>query len=804
MKKFRRFMSHVLWAFLSLIITMIIVFGAIYTYMELQLPDVAVLKDARLQVPLRIYTRDGKLISQYGTKRRIPVSLKQVPQPLINAVLATEDARFYSHPGVDLISLFRAAKAVISSGRKVQGASTITMQVARNFFLTRKKTYSRKIKEILLALKIDKEFSKDKVLELYLNKVYFGNRAYGVAAAAQVYYGKKLSDLTLPEMAMLAGLPQAPSRNNPLRSPRRALKRRNHVLSRMLEVGFIDKATYRKAIKAPVTAKFHGQSVVVSAPYVAEMARQVLVAEYGKAAYDRGIKVYTTLDSHLQIAAARALQDGLLAYSKRHGYRKSTQNLGWPSPENRQAWVKALRKINTVDHIDPAAVLETGYQTVQALLGDGEIITIPWSGLVWARPALRHGYKGAAPRRASQLVSLGDVIWVNHTKHGWRLTQIPKVQGALVSMNPNNGAIIALSGGFDYSLSNFNRVTQALRQPGSNFKPFLYSAALAKGFTLASVINDAPVVMRDTGENQLWRPRNDTLRFYGPTRLRIGLTKSRNLVSIRLLQAVGIKYALNYLENFSFNPEKLPHTLSLALGAGTVTPAQIATGYAVFANGGYHVVPYFIQKIVDSNDKVVFTANPAKACETCITHTNLTTETLPVPMAKRTITPQNAYLMTKAMQGVIQTGTGRGAKVLERHDLAGKTGTTNNQIDAWFSGFNSDVLTTVWVGFDDMTPLYEYGAQAALPIWIQYMRVALEGKPEHSMPEPPGIVTVRIDPTSGLLANPDQSHAIFEVFRKQYEPKAFAQNTSMSSAVATATAASVPTKESAPADEPLF
>ena len=801
MKRFRRFISHTLWAFLSLIITMVIVLGAVYTYVELQLPNVEMLKDVHMQVPLRIYTRDGKLIRQYGTKRRIPTSLDQVPQPLINAVLATEDARFYSHPGVDLISLMRAAKAVITSGRKVQGASTITMQVARNFFLSRKKTYRRKIKEILLALKIDKEFSKDKILELYLNKVYFGSRAYGVAAAARVYYGKNLNQLTLPEMAMIAGLPQAPSRNNPLRNPGRALRRRNHVLSRMLEVGFIDKATYKKAIKTPVTAKYHGQRVAVSASYLAEMARQVLVSEYGKSAYDRGIKVYTTISSHLQNAANRALQGGLLAYSKRHGYRRPRKSLGWPTPDNRQDWEDALRKMNTVDQLDPAAVLTTGYQTVQALLANGQVITIPWSGLSWARPALRDGYVGAEPKRASDIVAPGNVIWVIKTQKGWRLAQIPKVQGAIVSMNPQDGAVLALSGGFDYSLSNFNRATQAMRQPGSNFKPFLYSAALAKGFTLATIINDAPVVMRDTGENQLWRPKNDTLRFYGPTRLRVGLSRSRNLVSIRLLQAINIKYALDYLRRFSFDSNQLPHTLSLALGAGTFTPMQIATGYAVFANGGYRVAPYFIQKIVGNNNKELFVANPSKACETCITNANSEVTVLPTPMAQRVITPQNAYLMTRVLQGVIQNGTGRAARVLRRHDLSGKTGTTNDQIDAWFSGFNSDVLTTVWVGFDGMRSLHEYGARAALPIWIAYMRDALKGMPNHSMPEPADIVTVRIDPSSGLLARPNQPNAIFEIFRKEHEPKQVAQN---SSSLSPATPSTVSSESDSHSDEPLF
>lgn len=777
--------------------------GVVYAYMELQLPNVDVLRDVHMQVPLRIYTSDGKLISEFGTKKRIPVSLSQVPKPLIQAVLAVEDSRFYDHPGVDFISLVRAAKAVISSGRKVQGASTITMQVARNFFLTKKKTYSRKIKEILLALKIDKEFSKDKVLELYLNKVYFGNRAYGVAAAAQVYYGKKLNQLTLPQMAMLAGLPQASSRNNPIRNPQRALVRRNHVLSRMLDVGFIDQNTYREAVRAPVTAKYHGQRIQMHAPYIAEMVRRVMVAEYGRTAYDRGLDVITTINSTLQEEAVNALRAGLIAYSERHGFHKPTRNLGLPSPDNREQWQAALRKIASVNALQAAAVLEVDDRSATALLATGDVITIPWSGLSWARPAYRRGFVGLLPKQARDILKTGDVIWIFQHKRGWRLSQVPTIQGGIISLNPQDGAILSVVGGFDYRLSNFNRVTQAMRQPGSNFKPFLYSAALAKDFTLASVINDAPIVMRDTGENQLWRPNNDTLRFYGPTRLREGLTHSRNLVSIRLLRAMGVPYARDYVQRFGFDPVNLPKALSLALGSGLATPIQIASGYAIFANGGYRVQPYFIQKIIDDEyNKVIFTANPPKACEACLAQTEGAIA-LPDPMAQRVITPQNAYLMTQAMQNVIQNGTAKAAKVLKRTDLAGKTGTTNDKVDAWFSGFNSNVVTTVWVGFDNSKSMHEYGAQAALPIWIQYMRSALKGMPEHTMPQPPDIISVRIDSRSGMLARPEQENAIFEVFRKDHEPTHFASSTASVSPASPAPSQNQ-SADSTDSGEPLF
>lgn len=671
LRAFRRFINHFFWALSSLLITILIVFGSIYAYTEFNLPDVSVLKDVHLQVPLRIYSADGKLIAEYGAKRRSPVKFSEVPKPLIQAILATEDVRFYSHPGVDFVGIVRAIIAVVSSGHKVQGASTITMQVARNFFLTRKKTYSRKIKEILLAIKIDKTFSKEKILELYVNKVYFGNRAYGVAAAAHVYYGKQLNELTLSEMAMIAGLPQAPSRNNPISNPKNALKRRNHVLKRMWQVGFIDKATYESAIKDPMTASYHGESVSLEAPYVAEMVRKAMVMVYGSRAYDSGLKVITTISSDLQTDATTALQSGLIAYETRKGY--------------------------------------TG--------------------------------------------------------------KIPKVEGAIVVLNPKNGAILAVQGGYDFQNSAFNRVIQAERQPGSSFKPFLYSAALAKDYTLASTINDAPIMMKDSGENDWWRPENDTREFYGPTRLRVALAKSRNLVSIRLLQALGIPYTLEYLEKFGFTMRELPHTLSLALGSGVMSPMKLATGYAVFANGGYYVTPFFIQKVIGEDNEILYQLGAWNKREV--------------------ITKQNAYLITEALHSVIDYGTGQAAKVLNRNDIVGKTGTTNNQVDAWFSGFNSNILATVWVGYDKHgKSLHEYASQAALPIWIDFMKAALANQPEASMQQPDNIVTTRIDPQTGYLAPTGEKNAIFEVFEKDKMPKRFVHHVSNSLAQNTGKVAS--------------
>ncbi len=744
---------------------------ATYLYLEQQLPDVEVLKDIQLQVPMRIYSSDNKLIAEFGNKRRIPVPIQQIPKQLINAVLATEDQRFYEHPGVDLFGLMRAAGQLIMTGQKEQGGSTITMQVARNFFLTRRKTYTRKLKEILLAIKIDRELSKDKILELYLNKIYLGNRAYGVGAAAQVYYGKPLAKLTLPQLAMIAGLPKAPSAINPLANPVAAKKRRNHVLERMHEQGYIDFDTYQKALNTPLTAKYHGLSTQVYAPYVAEIIRKELLAQYGKAAYTHGLNVYTTVNSKLQNAANQALRENLIAYDRRHGYRGPEHNLGIPNAKNRTQWQGSLRQIPTINGLQAAAILQLDQQSAQALLADDTVITIPWQGLSWARRELANNkYRGPQPKQASDILQLGDVIRVNETKKGqWQLAQVPQVEGAQVALNPKNGAITALVGGFDFRRSKFDRVTQAMRQPGSNFKPFIYSAALSKGFTLASLINDAPVVLNDSGQEELWRPQNDTRRFYGPTRLRIGLIKSRNLVSIRLLEMIGIPYARNYITRFGFQSDQLPNGLSLALGSGLVTPLEIADGYATFANGGYKVTPFIIDHITDTQGQLVYQIQPTIACETCIADNS--TATTKTNSAPRVITPQNAYLITSALQDVIQAGTGRAARVLKRSDIAGKTGTTNKQIDAWFSGYNGDIVATSWVGFDQPRSLYEYGAQAALPMWIAFMKVALNATPLATLPQPPDIVTMRIDRKTGLPTDASDKDSTFEIFRAQNAPR---------------------------------
>ncbi len=810
MAKFRHFLGRTTLAIVSLLISLGILLLFVLIYLESQLPPVAELRDMHMQVPTRIYDKDHQLIAQYGYKRRIPVAIDQIPKPLIDAVLATEDARYYSHPGVDFIGIARAAVAVVSSGRKVQGASTITMQVARNFFLTRKKTYGRKINEILLAIKIDRALSKDKVLELYLNKIYFGNRAYGVAAAAQVYYGVSLQALTLPQMAMIAGLPQAPSRTNPIANPSQALIRRNHVLERMRDVGYINQAQYQDAIKSPVTAKYHRQHIAVDARYFAQWVHQDLLQQYGKQLDEMGFQVVTTLDSHLQAAANQALQDGLDAYSQRHGYYGPIQHLNINSSASvdtdtvilnkdtaaQSDGINVLAKIQPVNDIKPALVTVVEQQSVAIEFADQTTASVPWEGMSWAAPALKQGFVGSKPKQASDILKVGDVIWVRSHDNHWWLTQVPKVQGAIVSMDPKSGAVKAMAGGYDYRLSNFNRVTQAQRQAGSSFKPFIYSAAIAKGYTLASIVNDAPVVMKDSGENALWRPQNDNLTFNGPTRLRVGLTQSRNLVSIRLLQGITVPFALNYLHRFGFSPDSLPNTLSLALGSASESPLSIASGYAVFANGGYRIHPYGISSIRNAFTHQVVETTPAMACMACVTPSADPQIERPKVLAPQVITPQNAYLITQALRGVIQSGTGRQAKALHRSDLAGKTGTTNKQVDAWFSGFNSDVVTTVWVGFDDLASLHEYGSKAALPIWIDYMREALAKTPLATMPEPQGLLQVRIDPANGLLAHPGQKKAIFETFRQAYAPTQYSPDQT--------TVAFGSSNESPSAEQPLF
>lgn len=762
-KLLKNFIKHSSLSLVSLIFTGLIIFSGFYFYILIGLPDVNQLKDATLQIPLRIYSNDGKLISEFGEKKRSPVEIDQVPTQLINAVLDTEDQRFYEHRGVDFLSLIRALIAFVETGKKSQGASTITMQVARNYFLTRQKTFARKLNEILLAFKIDNSFSKKEILELYLNKIYFGNRAYGVAAAAQVYYGKKLEDLNIDEMAMLAGLPQAPSRDNPIVNPKAAFERRNHVLQRMLENDHVTLAEYNLAVTSPISAKYHEAKIEVFAPYAAEMVRAYIIEQYGDNGYDAGLKVYTTIDPHLQKTANNSLRNGILAYDQRHEYRGPEGNLEEYDQNN---WATELKSIQTVNGLQPAAVLSFNDSNILALLSDDSTINISHKNFSWADQEL-----------TEQQLNSGDIIRVYKNRLGeWRLAQLPKIEGGIVSLDPKTGAILAICGGFSYTMSNFNRIIQAERQTGSIFKPFIYSAALDKGFTLASVINDSPIVLMDPSTNSLWRPQNDSQTFYGPTRIRTALIMSRNLVSIRLLQMTGIDYTINYLKNFGFKgAQETPPALSLALGSGVTTPLKMAAAYAVFANGGYKTVPFIISSIVKTatniDDEIIFQSKPPAA----ISDDNITDN---LPKAKRVISAENAYLITDALKSALTATVTRKKINLNRKDLAGKTGTTNDQIDGWYAGYNSDLITTVWIGFDQPQSTNEYGVNSAMPIWVQFMKQALAGKPEHTMQRPETISNVRIDPTTGLLANPEQKNAIFEIFDINTVPKEIAPKNS--------------------------
>ncbi len=783
--------------------------GAVY-YLLPGLPDVQMLKNVQLQVPLRIYTRDGRLIGEFGEKRRTPVHLKDVPPIVVHAFLDAEDDRFYKHPGVDWQGLARAVANELRAGNKRQGGSTITMQVARAFFLSPHKDYVRKAREILLALKIEQEFSKDEILELYLNTIFLGQRAYGIAAAAEVYYGTDMQHLRLDQAATIAGIPPAPTDYNPVHDPDAAFKRRSYVLRRLLEKGHISQAQYDEAMRAPIATTLHGLPIEVEAPDVAEMVRTAMIEKYGEeAATTSGYQVYTTLDSRLQTAANTALRNALIDYDRRHGYRGAERHVELASRSTQAQWEAALADDEASVDLLPGIVTAVADKSIDVYAKSAGLVHVEWPGLAWASPYIDKDRRGAAPKTAAEIVKVGDVVRVQLAAveepggdtarqkknespaktppRQWRLAQIPAVQGALISMVPEDGAIRALVGGFDYAHSKFNRVTQARRQPGSNFKPFFYSAALDNGFTPASIINDAPIVVDEPGLEESWRPENYERDFAGPTRLREALTKSRNLVSIRLVREMGVDVALNYVRKFGFDVDRLPHGLSLALGTGELTPLEVARGYSVFANGGFLIDPYFIDHIVDSQGRVVMQASPRRACHDCEavnsaddTAASAPADATPAPadvtLAPRVINAQNCWMMTSIMRDVINYGTGQRARVLGRSDIAGKTGTTNDQRDAWFSGFNTQLETTAWVGFDQVQPLgrEETGARAALPMWIDYMRVALEGVPESLWPQPPGLVTVRIDPQTGLLARPDDPAAIFETFREAQVPAGIA------------------------------
>jgi penicillin-binding protein 1A len=772
---FNRLVRLLLSALFTLTIVVLVLSIVLYVRIEPQLPSIEMLKDVRLQVPLRIYTSDRKLLAEFGEKRRTPVHIENVPPTLIKAFLAAEDDRFYEHPGVDIQGLLRAGIELLRTGEKRQGGSTITMQVARNFFLTTEKTYLRKLNEILLALRIEHSLSKPEILELYLNKIYLGHRAYGVQAASQVYYGVDIDQLSIAQMAMIAALPKAPSRVNPVNDPEAALARRNYILGRMYSLGYIEAGAYNTALAEADDARVHTVQAEITAPYLAEMVRDEMVKRYGEDAYTSGFDVVTTVKSSLQAVANRALSDTLQEYSRRHGYRGPEGHVDL-SGIAADAQSRLLEDYPAWGDVESGLVTGVQDRSAQVILHNGQKITLQWEGLSWARPYKSVNVMGSAPEKAADVVTVGDIIRLDNKDKGkWRLTQLPRVQGALVSLRSDDGAVVALVGGFDFSLSKFNRATQAMRQPGSSFKPVIYSAALEKGFTPASIINDAPVVFEDSALESTWRPENYSGKFYGPTRLRKALYLSRNLVSVRILQSIGAGYAAQYAERFGFDPSQLPRDLTLALGSASVTPMQMARAYAVFSNGGYLVDPYFIQRIQDASGQVVFSAQPRVVCPDCpqtIEGIRDNTDTR-LNLAEAVITPQNAWLMNSMLQDVILRGTGRRASTLGRSDLAGKTGTTNDQKDAWFCGYNPSLVTTTWVGFDNLDSLgrVETGGRAALPMWMDYMGAALAGTRPVKREQPDGLVTVRIDPETGLLARSGQADAIFETFRVQDVPQ---------------------------------
>ncbi|RJG42379.1 penicillin-binding protein 1A [Motilimonas pumila] len=804
--------------------------AGMYYYVKPDLPDVKSIKTVQLQTPMKVFSSDGELISQFGEKRRIPLEIQDIPAQMIDAFLATEDSRYYQHPGIDPIGIVRAAIVYLSSGQAKQGASTITQQVARNFFLTREKTLIRKIKEVFIAIHIEQLLTKDEILALYLNKIPLGYRSYGVGAAAQVYYGKDVSELTLAQTAVIAGLPKAPSKLNPIYSPENAKARRSIVLQRMLEEGHISKAEFEQANNAPITAKYHGAEIALSAPFVAEMARQQLIEMYGEeAAYNQGLNVYTTVNFKDQQATQQALMDNLQAYDRRHGYRGPIEQL-WQKDE--AAW--AMQKI--YDHLDsqpyygplrPAVVTKIDKKEVEVLVQGGKAGIIAWEDMQWARRFVNDKRQGPAPKKAASIFNLGDMVWVRIEDEKIILAQLPDAAGALVAINPLDGAIQGLSGGFDFKQSKFNRATMAKRQVGSNIKPFVYSAALENGFTLGTLVNDSPINHWDTGQGIAWRPKNSPAVYDGPIRVRVALAKSKNVVSVRLLRSIGIQPLIDHLAKFGFSKKDLPENESIALGTPSLTPLEVATAYAVLANGGYKVSPYIIAKIEDAYGNLVYQAAPDLACincpdnlvqsdenseldviETAVLDVSEQPKSVPdastyVPEKSKTapqvISSANAFLMREALNsgvwggsshGKHWNGTGwRAASALKRHDIGGKTGTTNDSKDAWFSGISPYSVATAWVGFDNHARTLgyasrnanlgnkqrsggEFGGSTALPAWIAFMKVYLADKEEQDKQIPRTITKVAIDKETGLLSN-GSGNSRTEYYEKGTEPTSY-------------------------------
>jgi penicillin-binding protein 1A len=814
------FFTRALLALSGVLVSMLILagagLGAAWYFLSPGLPSAETMREVRLQVPLRVYSRDGRLIAQLGEYRRIPVDYGDIPPVLIQAFLAAEDDRFFEHPGIDYQGILRAGLNLAATGARSQGGSTITQQLARAYFLSSERTFVRKAKEILLALQIEQKFSKEEILALYLNKIFLGQRAYGVAAAAEVYFGKELKDLTVAEAATIAAIPKAPSVLNPAADPERSRERRGYVLRRMQDLRFIDDEAYAAAVATPVSSRLYGPNVQLDAPYVAEMARAELVARFGPAAYTDGYHVVTTIDSRLQRAADLALRTTLLEYDRRHGYRgpAARDQLARidPALPREEGWQRLLDAYPVHAHLYPALVTAlTDGNGARLYVHDVGNIELPYAQLRWRR-YMDENNVGPQPLAAADMVAPGDVVYLlRTTNRGWLLGQLPEAQGALVALDPRDGATVALAGGYDFFASKFNRAVQARRQPGSSFKPFVYSAALENGFTPATLLNDAPVVFENTGSGEAWRPENSTGEFYGPTRLREGLVKSLNLVTIRVLLGMGIGPAIKHIRPFGLPDSVMPPNPTMALGSGGASPREMAGAFAAFASGGHRVDPYLIERIEDAAGRTVFRAEPRLVCSTCpatwlegtrpapdaaaaLADATAAAATPPPPpatyasaaelaaqagtgqgaapgtlgvanVAPRIIPEENAYIMYDMMRDVIRRGTARRALALRRGDLAGKTGTSNDRRDAWFSGYNADLVATAWVGFDQERPLgdREEGGRTALPMWTYFMADALAGQPEAPLARPAGVVTARIDPDTGQLT---AIGGIFELFRE--------------------------------------
>lgn len=817
-------MSHLLrtsrlfaWLFLTGLSVAVIVTSGFYLYLRPGLPPVHQLLDIKLQTPLRVYSKDNRLIAEFGEKRRAPITIEQIPTIQLQAFMAAEDARFYEHFGVDIKGLARAAIELISTGEIQSGGSTITMQVAKNYFLSRDRTFIRKFNEILLALQIERELDKNRIFELYLNKIYLGNRAYGIAAAAQVYYNKPVSELSLAQMAMLAGLPKAPSAFNPLANPDRAMVRRNWILGRMQDLGYITPDARELAVSAPITASYNSTETEVDADYVAEMARSEMVRRFGEDAYTDGYTVTLTVDGRKQQVATEALRDGLEAYDRRHGFRGAIGQIDQETLVTSEL-SDLILNYRRVESLLPAIVKEVNDETGEVSVYVRRIgpAIMPFESMTWARRYKTENLTGPEPEKPSDVVSRGDVVYVraqipekialkpetdgtdpliDETTRPETATvtlaQIPRAEGALISLEAKTGAIEALSGGYSFGQSKYNRATQARRQPGSTFKPFLYLSALESGMTPATIYNDAPIVFDDSELETAWRPQNSSGQFYGPTRLREALYRSRNLVSIRLLRDLGIENTLDYLAQLEIPTENMPDDLSLSLGSGQLTPIELARAMAVIANGGYDVEPYLIDTISDFRGEIIYQAPKTVLCdENCDELAEQATSGMKegdastdaqssetgnqspdVRVMRRLADERAVFILHSMMQDVIRRGTGRRALALGRDDIAGKTGTTNEQKDTWFAGFNHEVATTTWVGFDQPAPLgrREFGASTALPIWLDYMEVALDGAPSSLMPRPNGIVNIRINPETGQRARPGED-GVFEVFREEDAP----------------------------------